>query len=42
MNNLLENHPDIIKSESLDLLLADDTKQLQKQLLSGENIQISL
>lgn len=42
MNNLLENHPDIIKSESLDLLLADDTKQLQKMEITPDRIKAQL
>ena len=42
MNNLLENHPDIIKSESLDLLLADDTKQLQKMEITPDRIRAQL
>lgn len=42
MNNLLENHPDIIKSESLDLLLADDTKQLQKVEITPDRIKAQL
>lgn len=42
MNSLLENHPDIIKSESLDLLLADDTKQLQKMEITPDRIRAQL
>ena len=42
MNNLLENHPDIIKSESLDLLLADDSKQLQKMEITPDRIKAQL
>ena len=42
MNSLLENHPDIIKSESLDLLLADDTKQLQKMEITPDRIKAQL
>ena len=42
MNNLLENHPDIIKSESFDLLLADDTKQLQKMEITPDRIKAQL
>ena len=42
MNSLLENHPDIIKSDSLDLLLADDTKQLQKMEITPDRIKAQL
>ena len=42
MNSLLENHPDIIKSESLDLLLADDTKQLQKMEITPDRVKAQL